>query len=86
MTKIAFEIFQVITCTFGVTYNVNVRDTESLMINMVVSLAVYKHFFKFIQEFIVVVGDGISYIYTLVSSLNNFLYQCCIMILNKPLR
>ena len=45
MTKIVFENFQAITCTLGVTYNVNVRYTESLMINMVVSLAVYKRFF-----------------------------------------
>ena len=45
VTKIALEIFQIITCTLGVTYNVNVRHTESLMINMVVSLAVYKRFF-----------------------------------------
>ena len=40
VTKIALEIFQVITCTLGVTYNVNVRHTESFMINLVVSLAV----------------------------------------------
>ena len=45
MTKIALKIFQVITCTLGVTYNVNVRHPESLMINVVVSLAVYKGFF-----------------------------------------
>ena len=38
MTKMALEIFQVITCLLGVTYNANVR----LMLNMVVSLAVYK--------------------------------------------
>ena len=51
-TKIAsILIFQVITCTFGVTYNVNVKHTEWLMINMVVSLAVYKvSLIKFIQE------------------------------------
>ena len=45
VTKIALGILQIITCTFGVTYNVNVRHTESLMINMVVFLAVYKSFF-----------------------------------------
>ena len=45
MTKMALEIFQVITCTLGMTYNVNVKHTESLMLNMVVSLAVYKSFF-----------------------------------------
>ena len=45
VTKMALEIFQVITCTLEVTYNVNVGHTESLMINMVVSLVVYKSFF-----------------------------------------
>ena len=85
VTKVALEIFQVITCTLGVTYNVNVRHTESLMKNLVVSLAVYKSFFKFIQEFIVVVGGGI-FVYMLVSSLKNFLFHCCFMTLNKPLR
>ena len=46
MTKIALKIFEVIiTCLLGVTYNVHVRHTESFMINMVVSLAVYKSFF-----------------------------------------
>ena len=45
VTRIALKVFQVITCTLGVTYNVNVRHTESLMINVVVSLAVYKSFF-----------------------------------------
>ena len=45
VTKIALEIFQIITCTLGVTYNVNVRYNESLMINMMVSLALYKSFF-----------------------------------------
>ena len=85
VAKIALEIFQVITCTLGVTYNVNVRHTESLMKNLVVLLAVYKSFFKFIQEFIVVVGGGI-FVYMLVSSLKNFLFHCCFMTLNKPLR
>ena len=56
MTKIALEIFQVITCTLGVMYNVNVRHTESLMLIKKVSLI------KFIYEFLVVVGGGISYI------------------------
>ena len=60
VTKISLEIFQVITCTLGVTYNVNVRHIESLIINVVISLAVYKvSLIKFIQEFIVVVGGGI---------------------------
>ena len=36
MAKMALEIFQVITCSLGVTYNANIR----LMLNMVVSLAV----------------------------------------------
>ena len=45
VTKMVLEVLQVITCMFEVTYNVNVRHTESLMINMVVSLAVYKSFF-----------------------------------------
>ena len=45
MAKVALEIIQVITCTLGVTYKVNVRDTESLMLNMVVSPLVYKSFF-----------------------------------------
>ena len=44
MTNMALEIFQKITCTLGVMYNVNVRYIESLM-HMVVSLAVYKSFF-----------------------------------------
>ena len=44
MTNMASEIFQKITCTLGVMYNVNVRHIESLM-HMVVSLAVYKSFF-----------------------------------------
>ena len=56
MTKIALEISQVITCTLGVMYNVNVRHTESLMLIKKVSLI------KFIYEFLVVVGGGISYI------------------------
>ena len=45
VTKIALEIFQVMTRMLGVTYNVNVRHTKSLMINLVVSLTVYKTFF-----------------------------------------
>ena len=45
VTKTALEIFQVITCTFEVTCNINVGHTESLMINVVVSLAVYESFF-----------------------------------------
>ena len=45
VTKTALEIFQVITCTLEVTCNINVGHTESLMINMVVSLAVYESFF-----------------------------------------
>ena len=45
MEKMALEIIQVVTCTLGVTYKVNLRDTESLMFNMVVSPAVYKSFF-----------------------------------------
>ena len=45
VTKMALEIFQVITCTLEVAYNVNVGHTESLMVNMVVSLVVYKSFF-----------------------------------------
>ena len=44
MTNMILEIFQKITCTLGVTYNVNVRYIESLM-HMVVSLAAYKSFF-----------------------------------------
>ena len=62
MTNMTSEIFQKITCTLGVMYNVNLRHIESLM-HMVVSLAVYKSFFKFIQEFIVVAGGGVSYIH-----------------------
>ena len=34
-----------ITCSLGVMYNINVRHTKSLMLNKVVSLAVYKSFF-----------------------------------------
>ena len=45
VTKTALEIFQVITCALEVTCNINVGHTESLMINMVVSLAVYESFF-----------------------------------------
>ena len=45
VTKTALEIFQVIICTLEVTCNINVGHTESLMINMVVSLAVYESFF-----------------------------------------
>ena len=45
VTKMALEIFQVITCPLELTYNVNVRHTESWIINTVVSLAVYKRFF-----------------------------------------
>ena len=52
MKKMALGIFQLITCAFGMTYNANVRYIKPLMLNMVVSLAVYKIFFKFIQEFI----------------------------------
>ena len=56
MTIIALEIFQVITCTIGVTYNVNVRHAESLMLFKKVSLI------KFISEFLIVIGGSISYI------------------------
>ena len=56
VTKTALEIFQVITCTLGVMYNVNVRHAESLILLQKVSLI------KFIYEFLVVVGGGISYI------------------------
>ena len=60
----ALEIFQVIACTLGVTYNVNVWHTESLMLNMVVSLAGHKSLLdKLIQEFIAVASEGISYIH-----------------------
>ena len=52
MKKMALGIFQLITCAFGMTYNANVRYIKPLMLNMVVYLAVYKIFFKFIQEFI----------------------------------
>ena len=45
LAKTLLEIFQVITCSFGVTYNVNVRHTKSLMLNTVVSHAVYESFF-----------------------------------------
>ena len=45
MAKMTLVIFQVITCTLGVTYNLNVRHTESLVLNMVVFLAGYKSFF-----------------------------------------
>ena len=62
MTNMALEIFQKITCTLGVMYNVNVRHIESLM-HMVALLRFIKvSLIKFIQEFIVVVGGGISYI------------------------
>ena len=44
MTNMASEIFQKITCTIGVMYNVNVRHYGSMM-HMVVSLAVYKSLF-----------------------------------------
>ena len=61
MTKMVLKVFQTITCTLGVTYNVNVRHTKS--VSMVVSLAVYKIFFiKLIQEFIAIVGGGILHI------------------------
>ena len=45
MAKKAFEVFQAITCSIGVTYNVNVRYTKSLMLNIVVSYTVYKSLF-----------------------------------------
>ena len=64
VTKIASEIFQVITWRLEVTYNVNLRPTGSLMIDMVVPLPLIKvSLIKFIQEFIVVAGGGISYIH-----------------------
>ena len=50
VTKVALEIFQIKFWTLGVTYNVNVRHTKSLMINMVVSLAVYKSFFDLVHS------------------------------------
>ena len=63
MTKMALEIVQVITYTLGGVHNVNVRHNNSLMLNMLVSIVVYKSFLiKFILEFIVVVGGGILYI------------------------
>ena len=45
MTNMSSDIFEKITCTLGVTYNVNIKHTEPLMLNMVVSLAVYKSIF-----------------------------------------
>ena len=45
IAKTAFEIFQVITCSLGMTYNVNLRHTKSMMLNIVVFHAVYKSFF-----------------------------------------
>ena len=61
ITKIALEVFQVITCTLGETYKENVRHTEPLILNLAISLAVYKSsLITFIQLFTVVVGDGIS--------------------------
>ena len=74
MAKKAFEVFQAITCSTGVTYNVNVRYTRSLMLNIVVSYTVYKSFLmKFIQVFIVVVGRWRYFVYTLGNFLNNLL-------------
>ena len=59
-TKKALEIFQVITCTLGVTHNVNVRHIESLMTNRWSPLPFIKaSLIMFIQGFIVVVGGGI---------------------------
>ena len=82
----ASEIFQKITCTLKVMYNLNVRHIESLMLNMVGSPAVYKRFFvKFIQEFIVVFGGRISYIRWKVFSISYF-FQYYIMTLNRLLR
>ena len=64
MKNIASKIFQKITCTLGVKYNANARHMHiDSLIYMVVFLAVYKvSLIKFLQEFIVVVGGGISYI------------------------
>ena len=45
MAKTALKIFQVITCSLGVTDNVNVRHTKSLAVSIVVSHAAYKNLF-----------------------------------------
>ena len=45
MAIVALGIFPKTAYTFGVTYNVNVKHTKSLILNMVVSLVVYKSFF-----------------------------------------
>ena len=45
MAKKVFEVFQVVSCSIRVTYNVNVRHTKSLMLNINVSHAVYKSLF-----------------------------------------
>ena len=54
----------VITCSLGVTYNVNVRHTKSLMfwIRWSPMQFIKVSLIKFIQEFIVVVSGVISYI------------------------
>ena len=64
MAKTALEISQVITCSLGVTYNVNVRHTKSLMlwIRWSPMRFIKVSLIKFIQEFIVVVSGVISYI------------------------
>ena len=62
MTNMASKIFQKIACMLGVMHNANVRHIESLM-HKVVSLWFIKvSLIKLIQEFIVVVGGGISYV------------------------
>ena len=49
-------------------------------------LLVYKSFFDYVHSGVHCSCRLLYFLYTLGSSLNNLLFQCCIMTLNKPLR
>ena len=49
-------------------------------------LLVYKSFFDYAHSGVHCSCQLLYFLYTLESSLNNLLFQCCIMTLNKPLR
>ena len=63
MAKTALQIFQVKTCVLGVTYNVNVRHSISLILNTVVSHAVSSVFFSPLGQLLKIFSKQISLIH-----------------------
>ena len=63
MAKTALQIFQVKTCLLGVTYNVNVSHSISLILNTVVSHAVSSMFFSPLGQLLKILSKQISLIH-----------------------